>query len=104
MFIVISEKQCELRRSGIKVRNQMPLLRSSSTLSIRYYKHLAPPEPQRCEAAQAGEYQCNGVPRNPSKLKLELHAQHSALSTQHSAPSTQHPALSTLLIRTLVLR
>ena len=30
MFIVISEKQCELRRSGIKVRNQMPLLRSSS--------------------------------------------------------------------------
>ena len=31
MFIVTSEKQCELRRSGIKVRNQMPLLRSSSS-------------------------------------------------------------------------
>jgi hypothetical protein len=33
MFIVISEKQCELRRSGIKV-NQMPLLWSITFLLL----------------------------------------------------------------------
>ena len=32
--MVISEESCELRRSGIKVRNQMPLLRSSSHFSF----------------------------------------------------------------------
>jgi hypothetical protein len=72
MFIVISEKQCELRRSGIRVRSQMSLLRSSSlflfvTINIgllrsqrngqtpgRWQRHrfLAPPllDPERVES------------------------------------------------------
>ena len=55
MFIVICEKQCELRRSGIRVRNQMPLLRSSSHFLIHYFKHWAPPEPGNGQTPECGD-------------------------------------------------
>ncbi len=68
MFIVISEKQSELRRSwhqGSKSDARRPP--ELITLSIRYYKHSAPPEPKKWpnSTRQAGAWrsQVTSFPR-----------------------------------------
>ena len=45
MFIVIREKSCELRRSGIKYEIRCRSSGAHHVYLFTYYKHLAPPEP-----------------------------------------------------------